>query len=330
MKFKQILLFLFVGLIKLSALSVTCTVSGVVTASSSTCSSLVGGDTMLITGTLNLDSNYTIHQNNDIIVIIDSGSIVWNGNFRVAFGAGGSVYIVNGGALVNGTGSCNATKVLRFGTIDVASCNGGGGLNSFADFNSAGGGDISGPLPISLLTFEARKNLQGILLTWSTANEYNNAFFEIQRSEDGITFVTVGRVAGKLNSNSISHYKWNDTSNLRGIVYYRLKQLDVSGAFSFSDAQQVNLKGSQEIDFAAVYPNPSSEDINLEIRIEHSSQVNIVLLDLFGKKLLDRTLYVDQGQSFKYLLSMDVHPPGVYVVKVKVNGRVQNIKVEKI
>lgn len=122
--------------------------------------------------------------------------------------------------------------------------------------------DPSEPLPVDLLHFSAHAKADHVELSWATASEINNDFFTIERSKDGYVFETVATVYGAGNSNEIIHYQINDDTAYTGASYYRLKQTDFDGTFSYSDL--VNVEMVANVQFR-VYPNPVSEVAHLEL-----------------------------------------------------------------
>lgn len=101
-------------------------------------------------------------------------------------------------------------------------------------------------LPIELYSFNGHNNENVNELYWVTETEINNDYFTVERSMDGINFVSVADVAGAGNSNSLLDYQLTDYNPYTGINYYRLKQTDFNGSFSYSDliAIEVNKKES--------------------------------------------------------------------------------------
>lgn len=86
-------------------------------------------------------------------------------------------------------------------------------------------------LPIELESFNAIPNNTGIELNWITASESNNDYFELQRSENGLEFVRLEKIPSKApngNSNSNILYAYQDVNPVKGINYYRLKQVDLN------------------------------------------------------------------------------------------------------
>lgn len=88
-------------------------------------------------------------------------------------------------------------------------------------------------IPIKLIRFEAGRDEKGVLLNWITGSETNNDHFEVQRSWNGRDFEFIGRIEGAGNSSSILRYSFLDKEAIQR-PYYRLKQVDYNGAFTYS------------------------------------------------------------------------------------------------
>ncbi|MCA0235906.1 MAG: right-handed parallel beta-helix repeat-containing protein [Bacteroidetes bacterium] len=99
----------------------------------------------------------------------------------------------------------------------------------------------------------------GIDLRWATANEHNAARFDIERSPDGASFEKIGAVAAKGNSSAPTDYYFQDKHPLRGINYYRLKQVDLDGRANYSQVVQVNWEAS----LTGIYPNPTTGAVQI-------------------------------------------------------------------
>ncbi len=108
-------------------------------------------------------------------------------------------------------------------------------------------------LPIHLLSFTAKAVGHDVLLEWSTATEQNNDHYTIEKSRDGQSFEEVVRVNGAGNSVSTQSYDAVDHHPYTGESYYRLKQTDTDGAYTYSDLVPVTVDAPVEL---VVWPNP--------------------------------------------------------------------------
>ena len=116
------------------------------------------------------------------------------------------------------------------------------------------------PLPVELTRFEATAKGTGVSLDWATASEKNSDRFEIQRSATGEVYETLGKVQGQGNTTLAHTYAFVDSRPLAGTAYYRLRQVDSDGTFSFSPVAAVQTEASTKVTF---YPNPSANQLIL-------------------------------------------------------------------
>lgn len=123
-------------------------------------------------------------------------------------------------------------------------------------------------LPAEIDLFDAWKEAKDkVRINWKTLSEFNNDFFDIQRSGDGFSFETIGTVYGQWNSVEPINYEFQDQSPLPGINYYRLVQVDKNGRTSFSSVKEVEFDlatdNQTETWKVAYYPNPSRGMVHL-------------------------------------------------------------------
>lgn len=156
--------------------------------------------------------------------------------------------------------------------------------NSVPDVSGNGHtGTINGTvtLPVQFLTFDAK--LFGgntVAIDWSTATETNNQYFEVERSEDGKKYTSVQKVDGALNSNTIKKYQIIDSSPNNGTNYYRLKQIDLDGKFTYYEKIVTVrvLSGKTEL---RAYPNPAAEYVFVDV----SPNAKLSFFDTQGNKI---------------------------------------------
>ena len=95
-------------------------------------------------------------------------------------------------------------------------------------------------LPIELLYFNIDKREGYNHLTWSTASEHNNDYFNIEKTQDGVIYHNITTINGSGSSNNQSYYEYDDYDVDRNINYYRLKQTDFDGVFKYHDIISVD------------------------------------------------------------------------------------------
>jgi hypothetical protein len=185
----------------------------------------------------------------------------------------------------------------------------GAGYTGFSDFGVPGGNGNTTALPIELMLFRARAvDNHKVMTEWVTASERNNDYFTVERSKNAVQFEAIGVVAGAGNSIEALFYDFEDTSPYTGISYYRLKQTDFDGNFSYSRIEQVFIAPSGTI---SVYPNPANEYLTVELPVS-VYPYKLQLFDLMG-----REVYGNSTSGIQlYRLSMDHIPSGMYLLQV--------------
>ena len=130
---------------------------------------------------------------------------------------------------------------------------------------------VSNPLPVSLTSFSAKSASNGTLLQWNTAKEISTASFVIESSTNGLTFNEVGSVSAR--NNGIDSYSFTDRITTASTLnYYRLKIVDKSGTFTYSNVVTVQLSSNNF--HLTVYPNPTKSV--LTINGAHITSVEVV------------------------------------------------------
>jgi hypothetical protein len=112
-------------------------------------------------------------------------------------------------------------------------------------------------LPVDFISFKAVMQSGKVNLEWITGSELNNEYFVVERSEDGEQFTEVARVNGKGNTNGISTYQTIDPNPFVGISYYRIRQVDTDGTYSFS--KTVSVENNSDELAIQIFPNPVQE-----------------------------------------------------------------------
>jgi hypothetical protein len=188
-------------------------------------------------------------------------------------------------------------------------------FTSFSDFvlgNATGG---TNPLPVEWLSFEAAKiNENNNLLKWATASENNNNGFDVERSFDGKTFNRIDFVDGNDTKETASNYSFTDEDNdlsTASIVYYRLKQLDNNGNFSYSEIRAV--KSTSAAPVINVFPNPAKTVLTVTVS-GYTGSASLELTDISGKKLTLPT--VDFNRESATQINISSCKPGIYLLKM--------------
>jgi hypothetical protein len=170
------------------------------------------------------------------------------------------------------------------------------------------------PLPVELLSFEGALVDGEVILTWATASEKDNDYFEIQKSVDGYRFVEIDLVSGSGSSNEVVEYESVDYSPSLGTNYYRLKQVDYDGQYEYSKVISLSNYTDLTVD---VYPNPASDYLFVNIPSVDQIEVGLRIISIDGKVVLEQIWHDDSG--IKRLNISDL-PAAQYILQKKINN----------
>jgi len=120
---------------------------------------------------------------------------------------------------------------------------------------------FDGFLPIELSYFTVTQDGGNILFVWETATETNNDYFTIEQSFDGVSFHEVAQIAGAGTSSTSNYYEYSMPAAFSGLMYFRLKQTDYNGDYSYSDVQTIFVDNGEYI---RLYPTIATDFITIE------------------------------------------------------------------
>lgn len=172
---------------------------------------------------------------------------------------------------------------------------------------------VSCVLPIEFVNFDANKIANGALLNWVTASETNNDHFDIERSVDGINFTVIATTKGAGTKKTLSYYLYTDNNKTNGIVFYRIKQVDTDGNYTYTDQRSVNYGIDEAFSFT-VSPNPSNGDFTVKINDPLNEEINVVLMDLVGNTVWSQTFTTESNFQQEINLAGTLSR-GVYLLK---------------
>ncbi|NEN23775.1 T9SS type A sorting domain-containing protein [Cryomorpha ignava] len=172
------------------------------------------------------------------------------------------------------------------------------------------------PLPVELLSFNARFEVDHVNLSWTTSTEHNNDYFEIERAGDDLKWTEMLRTPGAGNSTSQISYFEKDRNPLLGISYYRLKQVDFDGQYSYSDVVSVLNTNETDEDAVFLYPNPSKNGMVI-LRIPASAErflTQVRIIDLQGKMVWSGAFA--ESENILEINYGDLKP-GMYLIEIQ-------------
>ncbi len=262
------------------------------------------GGTWAIANTLGLKQGFTIELDGD-------GEIT-----------AGTVDL-KGGSSINGI---NNGGVLAFTNISMQNGTHVRCAANLCDYDPGGGFSGNTPpspidletgsqvvLPVELTAFSGKEDNGQIRLYWTTAQEINNDYFEVQRSTDGRHFEVIAKVYGVGNSNTPIHYEALDQQPVKGLNYYRLRQVDFDESEDYSSVITVNLSGEKSAQLIRLWPNPVVNELYLERSSEntvpnvqlYSTTGQIIPLQVQWNGIQARVFFSDSLPDGMYFLQFD-------------------------
>lgn len=183
-------------------------------------------------------------------------------------------------------------------------------------------------LPLELLSFTGWNSGTYNELHWITSTEFNTSHFEIERSVDGVTFYTIGMTGAAGFTVAPQDYAFIDDAPLTGNNYYRLRMVDLDGAYEYSNIVLITLQGATS-DILSVSPNPVEDVLHVTVQLPNAARVELYLSDMLGRKVLAQTFDLEAGSQ---VMDMDVRllAPAAYMLTITgSSGVLDAIKVMK-
>ena len=243
--------------------------------------------------TLNWDRSKVYFPN---YILADLAVAGWNG----------SLWVDNGG-----TAAGNASTT---GTITS---------NAISTFSMFTFGSKSYVLPVTLTSFTATKRDNNVQIEWTTEKEINLSHFIVERSDDGASFYSIGRVNGH-NSGTIESYQLTDNKLVQNIAYYRLRSVDMDGKESLSRIATVLSAHSNNK--LVLVNNPAHNKITLLASGALSGEFNYQIILINGQVAKSGKLIIQNGGYHDISLEGNVKP-GSYSLKIMDNKQAFYFKV---
>lgn len=185
---------------------------------------------------------------------------------------------------------------------------------TFCFCGSSGLGNLAA-LPVLLSSFAAVVEKNNVKLSWHTASEPNNKYFELQHSIDGSSFTTIANIPSKGAAGISSDYSFIHVRAMKGINYYRLKQVDVDGGFKYSDIVTAKTDYGNLI---SLFPNPAKEKLVVQSTVNASA----FLVNESGQLLQAIRLVIGTNE-----IPVSKLKDGVYFIRL--NSEIQKFNVIK-
>ena len=191
--------------------------------------------------------------------------------------------------------------------------------NSVTGFSQFAINKTSAVLPINLLSFNVTPEAKTAVITWETSTEVDNKLFVLEKSKDGITFSPIAEITPKGSAEHGATYSYMDQAPFRGITYYRLKQIGLTGSVDYSNIRQIMIH-AQSSD-VVVYPNPVGKERMLKIETTFPDNFEMFIYDSAGKLVAKTDVRSGSGQ-----INLENLPSGIYYYQFRNDHYLKNGK----
>ncbi len=187
-------------------------------------------------------------------------------------------------------------------------------------------------LPVELSHFTVSQKDCNAVLNWLTLSEENNSHFVIEKSTDGNTFREIATITGQGTSSIAHSYLYEDKRLKSEKNYYRLKQIDFDGTYSYSEVVLLKIKEDSyclnPLGAAIIFPNPTTDIIRFEINLDETiGQTEFTITNLLGQELWKEKILLSAGSN-SHGFDLSIYPPGIYYLTTNSgNNQINSFKI---
>jgi len=174
------------------------------------------------------------------------------------------------------------------------------------------------------------QNLQvGTMLTWSTAFEVDNAIFIVEKSEDGASFGNIGTIEGAGTSDDLKEYNFLDIMATAERSFYRLKQVDTDGSFSFSDVVSVPQVYTNNFMVTRMSNVATQDQFNLSLDCMIEGDMVYSLSNLRGEEVFSEQLMVVPGLN-DIEIDLSAQVEGIYKLALTLEDETETLVIKRV
>ncbi|MEO8962473.1 MAG: T9SS type A sorting domain-containing protein [Ginsengibacter sp.] len=197
----------------------------------------------------------------------------------------------------------------------------------FNDYTLAINPDVCDPSPVTMVSFTGAYADGVATLNWSTSQELNNDRFELLRSTDGQDFELAASIAGSVNSSTPKNYRYQDRTSVAGNnMFYKLKQIDVDGRFTFSNIIKLSI-GIANSTFQ-VFPNPATNNFTASFSANKIGKATLLIRTTNGQTVIKKAIDVIKGNN-SILVHVSQLKAGMYYISIGNDEINYNAKLQK-
>lgn len=167
-------------------------------------------------------------------------------------------------------------------------------------------------LPVKFEDFNVRRKENDALITWRVSTQMNIQYYGIEKSSDGMSFKEIHRELPQ----SAGEYKYTDAGISNSARFYRIREVDADGKFSFS--KTIKLETGSRVSFT-VYPNPSNGNFTIDLFSENGGSGIITISDIQGRRIITKSVLLTKGQNLVLVENLMV-VKGLYFLNVDADG----------
>lgn len=186
----------------------------------------------------------------------------------------------------------------------------------------------NGFLPVEYLDFSFDVISDNrVQLNWSTSKEINNDYFVIEKYFPGSEFLPLGQLAGVGTTDESQYYNFVDDSKMDETNFYRIKQVDFDGSFTYSSIVEVHFTENTQF---VLYPTVTSDFCTLKAKGDADASYRIKIIDMLGRLLMEDNLESSKNEG-SIELDLSTYMQGLYIVQIiDKTGKASTSRVIKI
>ncbi len=240
------------------------------------------------------------------------------------FGSSGTTmrYVTDTQGGNSGSPVINGLTGEAVGVHTHGGCNSSGGNNNgTSTFHSAFWTAVdsgAGVIPVELEAFLVNPVDDKVNLTWTTATELNNSGFNIERrNQNSVEWFEVAFVKGKGTTTERNTYTYTDDELQVGTYFYRLRQVDFDGTFTYSPIVEVSVMTPDDFTLFQNYPNPFNPSTKIKFAIPVKTQLRLNVYNMLGEKVAEVFSGTLEGGFHEFVFDAANLSSGVYVYRIE-------------
>jgi hypothetical protein len=277
------------------------------------------GDTVIIPLGKTVLINNNVNTSSDILYIKVYGTLkLVGGGGKLTINGSSNIYVYTNGLI---TSDSSPSEVIKIGSTSVYSGSGAPIIGpQYANSTTGSGFFPFGPvtLPVKFIGFSVAQKNNDVLIQWSATEEVDAYMYQLERSYDGNNWNTIAYVTPAGVTSTIVEYSYTDRNALDAKVYYRIKQVDLGGEFTYTSIKVIS---KQDISAADVNIASAQDKVILQFAKEIKGNVAVRFVSLGGQVMKEQTLNAPVGQV---ILNSSATLHGNYIISVS-NGQGLNI-----